>query len=172
LWLALGISVTSFVGTPLILYTKTSRPADGAQTEQTFRQLVSQRTASTRNGTVLADASNSNQLAIAQQDKGVTVSQRGILVVKSSVQQADWSDMFRGEETGNAAQIDLSKVQQFYFTLIVVVAYVSSLVLMFTGVTVPSTLPALAQSLVALLALSNGGYLVNKAIPHSQPPQS
>jgi hypothetical protein len=43
---------------------------------------------------------------------------------------------------------------------------------MFTGVTVPSTLPALAQSLVALLALSNGGYLVNKAIPHSQTPQS
>jgi hypothetical protein len=45
LWLALGISVTSFVGTPLILNTKTGRPADGAQTEQTFRQLVSQRTA-------------------------------------------------------------------------------------------------------------------------------
>jgi hypothetical protein len=70
-----------------------------------------QRTASTRNGRVLADASNSNQLAIAQ-DQGVTVSHRGTLVVKSSVQQADWSDLVRGEETGKAAQIDLSKVQR------------------------------------------------------------
>jgi hypothetical protein len=166
LWFALGISVTTLVGSPLILSTKASKPAATEQTQQTFDLLVAENTKAARGGKVAVNAAT-NQVAILR-DGNPTVTHRGQLVVKTDPQLADWPDLFKGEETGNAAQLDLGKVQQFYFTVVVVVAYVSSLSLMFTGGTPPGTLPALAPSLVALLGLSYGGYLVNKAVPHSQ----
>lgn len=167
LWLAIGISVTSLVGTPLILSTKTGRVANSSQALQTFDLLVTEGAKAAAQGQVVTDPRDPSKIAVTRDGK-VTVGHRGQLVVKASPQEADWPDLFMGEETGNAAQLDLAKVQQFYFTLIVVITYGSSLSMMFTGTTLPGTLPALAQSLVALLGLSHAGYLVNKVFPHSQ----
>ncbi len=36
---------------------------------------------------------------------------------------AQWSDLFRGEEVGNGAYLDIGRVQMFYFTFILVLAY-------------------------------------------------
>ncbi|WP_426735351.1 hypothetical protein [Myxococcus faecalis] len=68
-----------------------------------------------------------------------------------------------------AAQLDLAKVQMFYFTLIAAVSYFVSLATLLAS-SKPgsvSSLPALSQGFIALLAISHGGYLVSKTTDHS-----
>ena len=87
---------------------------------------------------------------------------------------------FRGEEIGNAAHLDVGKIQMFYFAVVLVLAYAVLLGTMFANITHPSTtceiatgmsmicgLPSLPDGMVALLGISNGGYLGNKVIPHT-----
>ena len=79
---------------------------------------------------------------------------------------ARWSDMFMGEEVANQGRLDVGKVQLFYFTIILAVAYIGALVVMFisTSNTINS-FPSLNDGLVTLLGISHAGYLVNKAVP-------
>ena len=79
------------------------------------------------------------------------------------------ADLFQGEEIGNAAHLDLGKIQMFYFTLVLVLAYVVMLGAMFSRNSGPinNTLPRLPAGIVALLGISSEGYLVNKVIPQS-----
>jgi hypothetical protein len=84
------------------------------------------------------------------------------------------ADLFKGEEIGNAAHLDLGKIQMFYFTLILVLTYAVMLGAMFSHITqhtsptgMISGLPSLPDGMVALLGISNGGYLGNKVIPHT-----
>jgi hypothetical protein len=65
------------------------------------------------------------------------------------------ADMFRGEETGNAAFLDLGKVQMFFFTII-------------DGGVPIHEFPALDESIVALLGISHATFLTYQAVPHSQ----
>ena len=103
------------------------------------------------------------------QDVGGSVTNKGQVIVNTSLGAARWSDMFKGEETGNAAHLDLGKVQMFYFTLILVLAYAVALGCAFAGEERIHAFPALDPSMVALLGISHAGYLVHKAVPHSQP---
>ena len=92
----------------------------------------------------------------------------GQVIVNSSPQNARWADLFSGEETGNAAQFDLGKMQLFYFTMILVLVYAVALGILFTGpVRVIGTFPDMDTSILALLGISHAAYLTNKAIPHS-----
>jgi hypothetical protein len=83
------------------------------------------------------------------------------------------ADLFKGEEIGNAAHLDLGKIQMFYFTLVLVLAYAVMLGTMFSNIThtnptgMISDLPFLPDGMVALLGISNGGYLGHKVIPHT-----
>ncbi|MCY1020579.1 hypothetical protein [Pyxidicoccus sp. MSG2] len=141
LWLAMGISTTSLLGTPLILGAKRTRKPDEKMMRNTSTQL-------------------------AEDMKDIEQNSVGTLYANKSIQDARVSDMFQGDEVGNTAHIDLAKVQMFYFTLIASVSYfmdVASSVM--TGKT--DGLPALSQGFVALLALSHGGYLLGKANDHS-----
>ncbi len=88
-------------------------------------------------------------------------------MVKDYPTKANISDLFKGDEVSNAAQLDLGKVQMFYFTLILVFAYgvqLGSLFLDSSGVV--ENLPVLSTGMLALLAISHAGYLTNKAVPH------
>jgi len=79
--------------------------------------------------------------------------------------------MFEGAEVGDAAQVDLAKVQMFFFTLVVALAYISALAsaIQSAGIYDASfSLPALSDGMVALLGISNGGYLGNKAVDHTK----
>ena len=81
--------------------------------------------------------------------------------------------MFLGEETGNGTQVDIGKVQMFYFTIIVVLAYAMSIGSMFyTVMTTPNAyvekLPVLADGIIALLGISHASYIAYKAAPHSK----
>jgi hypothetical protein len=79
------------------------------------------------------------------------------------------ADLFQGDEIGNAAHLDLGKVQMLFFTLILVLAYGVALANLFTKATPIVMLPALDGGMVALLGISHAGYLLNKAVPHSEP---
>ncbi|WP_164009741.1 hypothetical protein [Pyxidicoccus trucidator] len=141
LWLAMGISTTSLLGTPLILAAKRSRKPDEKMVLNTSAQLAE-------------DATDIHENC------------HGTLYANKSLQDARVSDMFQGDEVGNTAHVDLAKVQMFYFTLIAAVSYfmdVASAVM--AGKT--GGLPPLSEGFVALLAISHGGYLLGKANDHS-----
>jgi hypothetical protein len=82
--------------------------------------------------------------------------------------------LFRGDEVGNAASADLSKVQQFLITTIVLLVYASSIVRCLYGD--PSKgalvtddlkqLPELGDHVIWLIGISHAGYLGYKATSH------
>jgi hypothetical protein len=92
-----------------------------------------------------------------------------LIVTNKRSADANFDDLFRGEETGNAAVLDLAKIQMFYFTLILVLSYAVSLGAMLISAEAKiSAFPAFDAGMVALLGISNAGYLTDKAVPHSQ----
>jgi hypothetical protein len=147
LWLLMGISTTSLVGSPLIKSTKTGTDGKPAETQATFQLLAKQR------GTKLSD-----------------LRAKGQIVTNVRPQDASLADLFKGEETGNAASLDLAKVQMLFFTVILALAYAGMLYSLFAhddrnvGI---HTFPVLSESMLALLGISHAGYLANKAVPHS-----
>ena len=78
LWLLMGISTTSLVASPLIKSTKRSLEANEEEKGRTFALLA-------------------KQMAVEKIDD--TVANRGQLVINRHPEDAQWADMFRGEET-------------------------------------------------------------------------
>ena len=89
-------------------------------------------------------------------------------VATKSEGEAAWGDLLRGEELSNADKLDLGKMQMFFFTLILVVAYGAQLRGMFlgseTGIT---SLPIVENGMNVLLGISHTGYLASKAVPRN-----
>jgi hypothetical protein len=98
----------------------------------------------------------------------------GILLVKP---KPSLLDLISGEEVGNGGRIDLSRLQNLFFTFILVGMYMGSLGTLFRNATTVSQagmeiadnfpisdFPALSTSFVTLLAISHAGYLTIKAI--------
>jgi hypothetical protein len=146
LWWLMGISTTSLIASPLILNTKTNKTTNATEVGNTFALLEK------------------------QGDEAHTLSTKGSIVINTDLARARWSDIFTGEEVGNAAHLDVARLQMFIFTLIAVFAYAVALGKMFTGNLHQGItgLPELDSSLLALIAISHTGYLAVKAVPHSQ----
>lgn len=146
LWWLMGISTVSLVGSPLILGDKASKVPDATEVSSTFKLLEK------------------------QGDQESTLDTKGHIVVNTDISKARWSDMFTGEEVGNAAHLDVARLQMFFFTLITAIAYAALLSAMFSGDISHgiSSLPALDKSMIALIAISHTGYLTAKAVSHSQ----
>ena len=148
LWELLGISTASLVGSPLIKNNKKSEPTNMGAAVRT-KSLLSRQGAS---------------------PSGVEA--EGQIVVNNDTKDASFTDMFKGEEVGNAAFLDLGKVQMFYFTLITWFVYATALGQMFERSTQPGApkiagFPDLDTGMVALLGISHAAYLANKAVPHT-----
>ncbi|HEX8919001.1 MAG TPA: hypothetical protein VF898_10905 [Chloroflexota bacterium] len=146
-WALLGITTTALIATPLILNVQKLQPlqtppggAAGEQSEDAF---------------IRAQGLNPDQ------QKAV-----GQVVMKIAPQLASWGDIFTGDQIGNGAHLDLAKIQMFYFTLVLVVAYAVALGALFTATGPIKSFPVVNQAMVALLGISNAGYLANKVIPH------
>ena len=144
LWLAMGISTTSLVGTPLLLAPKKNKETDEAKLAATQLELA-------RAGQTGGDKPD------------------GQLLGNSDPLMARWGDMVTGDEIGNGAHVDLAKVQMLFFTVAIVAAYAFALWRTFKyaqpdGIT---DFPALDDSTVALLGISHAGYLTNKAVSHT-----
>jgi len=128
IWLVMGISTTSLIGSPLLLSQKTrvQRPA-----------------------------------------AFVAVPSTGLVAVNNNADDANWSDLFTGEEVGNFAYLDMAKVQMFFFTLVLVAIYAVALGNLLYNNKDIQNFPSLDSSMTALLAISHSGYLVSKAVPHT-----
>jgi hypothetical protein len=168
LWLAMGISTASLVGSPLILASKEQQPANPSETERTINML-DRRPAAMPAGNrttgrfqddsgVLVDTTNGNVRAI------------GRVEVRGSPADASWADLFRGDETGNAAYVDMGKVQMLLLTAVVLLAYGLALYTTLVADGGIHEVPHLDEGMIALLFVSHAGYLSAKAVNHSTPP--
>lgn len=167
LWLLLGISATAMVGTPLVLSTKMSRPPNAQQAMGQMQQ------AAARSGRAAAGGNGEGGATATSMMQEMRLTHRGLVIANESSQDASLADLFMGDEVGNFAEVDMSKVQMFFFTIIIILAYAAALGTMFgtarpTGI---DAFPALNESVVALLGISQAGYLTYKAVPHTAPPQ-
>lgn len=92
----------------------------------------------------------------------------GQLHRNQTLDQAKLSELVSGEELGNANILDISRLQNLFFTLILVGVYLVALNSMLGAVgagTLIDQFPALSSSMVALLGISHAGYLAAKAVP-------
>jgi hypothetical protein len=178
LLLLLGISATSLVGSPLIAATKKSKTADPSTATSTAQAMVKLKNVpdSVKNGNAGGGAgAGAVGVAPAQPSAAVVASSieqhaEGILYKNPSVTDASFSDMFEGNEVGNAAHIDLSKVQMFFFTVVIAVAYVVALWDVMSSEAIYGAsfaFPAISTGMVGLLGISNLGYLGTKGVDHT-----
>src|SRR5262249_50784421 len=89
-WLLLGVSLASLAGSPLILSYKKQQAPNPQEVDETLKALQQQR----------VDPS--------------TIKPKGQVIAKTDLKEATISDLFRGEETGNAARLDLGRLQLFF----------------------------------------------------------
>lgn len=145
LWMLMGISSTSLVASPLILSRKKIQTPSAEEMQSTF-DLISK-------------------------EGGGEQKSQGLIVANKEISQASWTDMFTGEETSNAAHVDLSRVQMFFFTIVSLITYGVVLGDMLHNSTKESgvtNFPGLPEGLLALIGISHAGYLSMKAMPVSQ----
>lgn len=93
----------------------------------------------------------------------------GVLHRNTDPSQADWVDLFRGDEIGNYKLVDISKVQMFFFTIVLIVGYAAAVYkLLLDGTALQNplglSLPAFSESMNGLLAISHAGYLAVKTV--------
>jgi len=150
LWALLGISTASLVGSPLIKNSKTNEKPNTEATAKTLAEMANQGVDITH------------------------VKAEGKILVNEKPEDASWADIFKGEETGNGANLDLAKIQMFFFTLVTWSVYALALGnllrnLVHTNAAI-TAFPPVDGSMVALLAISHAGYLANKAVPQTPDP--
>jgi hypothetical protein len=157
LWIILGISATSLVGSPLLLAPKAAAGSSNQMALSRTRTLLGEKPVDT----------SGNRITTDDESKVVAIGQ---LLANKSIDDASWGDVFKGDEVGNGAHLDLSKLQMFFFTLIIVLAYAVAIGQVFeAAATKVDAFPVLDPGVLALLGISHAGYLANKAVPHTPP---
>ena len=145
-WALLGISTASSVGSAAVKYAKRNASVDTTATDT---------------------ALDRTRAAMPQEDPG-NLGREGLLVTRATPQDSRVSDLFTGDEVGSAAQLELGKVQMFFFTLVVVFAYgIAVGGGFYSAGGVPKALPDLSEGMVVLLLISHAGFLGAKSIPAS-----
>jgi hypothetical protein len=152
LWLALGITVVSLAGTPIIRSVKAN--SDRGPRPDVARDTI-ERLVDGQAG--LSDAAFTPISAPRL---------TGLIVRNVEPAEASWPDLFQGEEAGNGALTDIGKVQMFFFTALIVAVY-GVAIWVSLGKAVTTELPAVSDSMNALLGIANGAYLANAAAPHT-----
>lgn len=143
-WLLMGISTTSLVGSPLLKSTK-KEPTLALKPEQ------------------------QSELMQRQGMDPAAVRVDGQIVSNLDIENARWSDLFTGEEVANVRNLDLAKIQMFFFTVLLVLSYGVAIGSSLKGAEIPPALPDVGDGMLALLGISHTGYLVNKAVPSAKP---
>lgn len=149
LWGVLGISTASLIGTPLLQTTKTAQQPNGNAAEKTSAALVAK-----GDGETVAD---------------INANAQGVLYANASIQDAAFTDMFEGDEVGNTAYIDVSKLQMFFFTVVAALSYGILLHQWIAGHLYKSNahFPLVSGGLIAILGISHAGFLVGKSTTHT-----
>jgi len=146
LWTLLGINTTSLVGSPLILSRKEEKkPTD------------------------LDKAAGPAAAKFKEDREEVKKNSVGTLYGNATVADAEFTDLFEGEELGNTTSVDVSRVQMFFFTIIAGLSYAVLVWKQMRGVPAAqlNALPDVTSGLLALLGISHAGYLASKTLDHT-----
>jgi hypothetical protein len=143
LWALMGLSTTSLVGSAAISSVKSGQQPDG-------------------------DSANRTAAITQEQPKTVLDNSRGTLYANSTKEDAQFTDLFEGDEVGNAAHVSLGKLQLFYVTMIIFAAYGVVVLKSLRPHADLSRLPTLPEGVIALLGISHAGYLSTKAANHTE----
>lgn len=101
------------------------------------------------------------------EDQYENLNKEGVVCKNFSSEGAKFTDIFIGDELAECSNLNLAKIQMFFFTILILIAY-SVLLLQLMSANSPNDInsfPSLSQDLVVLLGISNGGYLLQKAVP-------
>lgn len=142
LWTLLGISTASLVGSPLVASAKKQKKPDKKAIVAAGRPYD-------------------------EDAKAVEASRVGVLYPNRDAKDARLTDMFEGEELANSSLVDLAKVQMFLFTIVVALSYSAELLHMIAvdDLAVDNmSLPAIHEGLLALMGISQAGYLGSKSV--------
>ena len=144
LWALMGISATSLVGTPLLLSSKTTQGAGLATI-------------------------NKAAIALHEPADDIRTNSQGQLYSNAHVGDASLTDMFQGDDVGNTAYVDVSKLQMFYFTVVAIIAYAYALYAAMANIYPQAgfAMPIPSDALVALLGISHAAYLTSKTTQHN-----
>jgi hypothetical protein len=144
LLLLMGISATSFIAAPLILSSKKDLEP---------QPMVTTKTA----------------LKSGETTQAVEDNREGVIYGNGRVMDARFTDLFQGDELGNATHIDVAKLQLFFFTVIGAVAYFAAVFreLALSAPTSLVALPLLPTGLIMAIGISHGGYLAGKGVSHT-----
>lgn len=149
LWGLLGISLTTAIGQPLALAPKTDKTPAPAELTDTR-----------------------NNLAATTGVAAANIQSNGHVLTKANLADARWSDLIHGDDVGNADNVDFSKVQQLYFTLLTLLIFGLAVADVFKGAAKAGSaitqLPTPDAGYLGLLGASGAGYLAYKAMSHSQ----
>lgn len=98
------------------------------------------------------------------------------VLARTDAKNAQVSDMFAYDEgVGALSRLDVTKFQNFVFTVALVVTYLWNCMWLFAQAKSPSAitgLPAFSGVALGLLGISHAGYLTGKAIPQSGTPKT
>ena len=117
------------------------------------------------------DAVTKKQQEIELQSSGSLFKNTGD-TPREAAQKAKFSDLFQGVEVGNHNFIDMSRVQMFFFTMVIIIAYAAQVNTLLhdpaalrhpLGV----TLPPFSESMNILLGFSHSAYLAIKNVDHT-----
>jgi hypothetical protein len=113
-----------------------------------------------------------DQIQVADRTVKVDTTRTSVVLCNDSPEDARWGDVLKGDESGNAATVDLGKLQMFFFTFVLVLSYGVAVARLFQGAQAIAELPEVDGSMNTLLGISHTGYLANKTVSHSREGES
>jgi len=143
LWVLMGISVTSLVGSKLIL-----------NSQDSIRAPLSLRT-------------QAEDYFFSRYSQPKTRLNFDSIVHKNTCSDdARFANIFMGDQVGDCMTIDIGKVQMFFFTIILVLTYsvaIASIFLSPLNGKMIGSMPAFSEGMLFLIGISHAGYLTYKA---------
>ena len=154
LWQLLGITAGGAAGKEVVNSVKKRQPVANPEVAASQAAEAINATAEPEQKTTLQE---------------VEAHRTGTLFGNPSARDAQLVDMFQGTEVGNAAYVDISKVQMFFFTVGALVAYGADVfrLVSTTAAKDIATLPDIKGGLLAILAVSHTAYLAGKTVDHT-----
>ena len=137
LWLLMGISTASMVGSPILQHIQSNRATNTKAQQQAMEH----------------QSLDPTSIRIGSEN-----------VINQGVDGASIADIFAGSDISTLGLVDIGQMQMFFFTLILLFTYGVGLAHLFSTPAPILALPTLDVGMVALLSISHAGFLANKAL--------
>jgi hypothetical protein len=157
LWVLMGITTASAISGPAVLANKRNLQPDENEKSRTEANLLKQKQKTGEIKTLPDNGKKKRKDEI-----------KSVIYLNKSFDDARWGDLLKGDETGNAAAVDVGKIQMFFITFILIVAYGAAIANLLTTGEQIAALPQVDEGMNVLLGISHTGYVSNKAVSHSR----